>query len=195
LQTVNSSSIHRSLVLDVTRKVFSSWFYVCIAAVIATVFWIVFNTFDQLLFFSPVLAFYLPKDAVVDFILSNITAGLLGVVISMNIYALKQRHSLNNQGKKIGTTSTAASIFSGSSLGILSTACASCSSSLGFVLLSVLGSGLGVTVSTFLSNYQMPLRLVSVAILLWSCYSVSKSVAAESCSIVNNDTHNNKGNN
>jgi hypothetical protein len=158
----------------------------------------VFTSIDQLLFFSPVLAFYLSKDAVVDFILSNITAGLLGVVISMNIYALRQRrHSLNNEGKKIGTTSTAASLFSGSSLGILSTACASCSSSLGFVLLSVFGSGLGVTLSTFLSNYQIPLHIVSVAILLWSYYSISKSIVAEGrCRrIVNNDTHNNKGNN
>ena len=91
-------------------------------------------------------------------------------------------------------TTATVSLLSGSTLGILSTVCASCSSSLGFIILSVFGSGLGVTVSTFLSNYQMPLRIVSVAILLWSYYSVSKSVVGESCSIVNNDTHNNKGN-
>ena len=40
--------------------VFSKWPYVAIAGVVATGFWIIFNVFDQLLFFSPVLFFYLP---------------------------------------------------------------------------------------------------------------------------------------
>jgi hypothetical protein len=82
--------------------------------------------------------------------------------------------------------SNAASLFSGSTLGILSTACASCSSSLGFVLVSIFGSGLGVTVSTFLSTYQTPLRIISIGILLWSYYSVSKSLPIiDSCRLVN----------
>jgi hypothetical protein len=58
------------------------------------------------------------------------------------------------------------------------------------------GSGLGATVSTFLSNYQTPLRIVSVVILLWSYYSISKSLSTNSyCRIVNNDIHNNNNDN
>ena len=56
-----------------------------------TIFWIIFNIFDQLRFFSPVVIFYIPEDAVEGFILSNITAILVGVVISMNVYVI--RHS------------------------------------------------------------------------------------------------------
>jgi hypothetical protein len=61
--------------------------------------------------------------------------------------------------------------FSGSSIGVLSSTCASCSS-LGFLLMSTLG-GAGITISTFLSNYQTPLRIVSIALLLWAYYSIS----------------------
>ena len=73
------------------KLVFSNWEYCIIAGSIASVFWIVFNVFDQLLFFSPIVTFYLPPDAVVGFILTNITSILLGIVVSMNIYVL--RHS------------------------------------------------------------------------------------------------------
>jgi len=39
-----------------TKMVFSNWPYIAIAAAVAALFWIIFNVFDQLLFFSPVLA-------------------------------------------------------------------------------------------------------------------------------------------
>ena len=49
-----------------------------------------FSFFDQLLFFSPILVFYLLRDAIGNFILSLITTGILGMVISMNIYGQQQ---------------------------------------------------------------------------------------------------------
>jgi hypothetical protein len=125
------------------------------------------NGFDQLLFFSPVFVFYLPDDAVTGFILSNITAVLMGIVVGMNVYVF--RHS---KGLKI----TAASFFSGSTLSALSSTCASCSS-LGFLLVYTFG-GLGVTASTFLSDYQIPLRIISVALLIWALYSISNKLTA-----------------
>ena len=73
------------------QMVFSKWIYVLIAGSIASIFWILFNIFDQLLFFSPIVIFYLPPDAVVGFILTNLTSILLGIVVSMNAYVL--RHS------------------------------------------------------------------------------------------------------
>ena len=129
------------------------------------IFWIVFNVFDQLLFFSPVVTFYLPGDAVGGFILSNVTAILVGAVVSMNLYVI--RHS---KGLKTGIMS----LFSGSSLSVLSSTCASCSS-LGFLLISTFG-GLGVTASTYLTNYQVPLRVVSILLLIWAYYSISRKL-------------------
>ena len=36
------------------KIVFSSWIYIVLAGAVASIFWIIFNIFDQLLFFSPV---------------------------------------------------------------------------------------------------------------------------------------------
>ena len=160
-----------------TKMVFSNWQYIAIAAAVAALFWIILNVFDQLLFFSPVLVFYLPSDAVAGFILSNTTSILLGMVVSVNIYVL--RHS--SMKRKLSVSS----LFSGSSLSVLSSTCASCSS-LGFVLISAFG-GVGVTVSTFLTNYQIPLRVVSILLLIWAFYSISKKLI-ESCMIKNSFT-------
>jgi hypothetical protein len=93
------------------------------------------------------------------------------MVVSMNVYVL--RHS---RGMKFNTAS-----FSGSSIGVLSSTCASCSS-LGILLVSTLG-GAGITLSAFLSNYQTPLRIISIALLLWAYYSISSRLT-RSCNIV-----------
>jgi hypothetical protein len=153
------------------KLVFSGWAYLVLGGVVTAIFWIIFNVFDQLLFFSPVVTFYLPEDALGGFILSNITAILAGAVISMNIYVI--RHS---KGLKAGFLS----IFSGSSLSVLSSTCASCSS-LGFLLISTFG-GIGVTASTFLTNYQIPLRVISILILIWALCSISRKLT-DTCRI------------
>ena len=166
--TSANASIRRSFIqrldsmLISIKLVFSHWEYIALGGTIAIIFWIVFNVFEQLLFFSPIVIFYLPEDAITGFILSNLTAILLGMVVSMNVYVLRQ---------SIGQKFNATSFFSGSSIGVLSSTCASCSS-LGFLLVSTLG-GAGVTLSTFLSNYQTPLRILSIALLLWAYYSIS----------------------
>jgi hypothetical protein len=112
----------------------------------------------ELLFFSPVWIFYLPDDAYYSFILTNITSILLGMVVSMNIYIL--RHSKLKLSK---------SLFSGSSLGLAASTCASCSS-IGFALTSTLG-GIGILISNFFTVYEIPLRILSVVILIYAIYS------------------------
>lgn len=152
------------------KIVFSKWSYILIASATALTFWIISSILDQLLYFTPIVFFYLPEDAVIGFILATITSILLGIVVSMNIYVFK------NTKMKIKT----GSFFSGSSLSVLSSTCASCSS-LGFLLVSTLGAT-GVTASTFLSNYQTPLRLLSIGLLAWAFYSVNRQLM-KSCMI------------
>jgi hypothetical protein len=159
-------------IITASRLVFSNWPYLVLGGAVTTIFWIIFNVFDQLLFFSPVVTFYLPDDAVTGFILSNITAVLAGVAVSMNLYVI--RHQTKGLRKGI------LSLFSGSSLGIISSTCASCSS-LGFLLISTFG-GLGLTASTILTDYQTPLRMVSVILLVWTYLSTSKKLTS-SCII------------
>jgi len=136
-QTMVGGRIIRAMILSI-KIVFNSWTYIAVAGAVASIFWIIFNIFDQLLFFSPVFVFYLPDDAFVGFILSNITAILLGIMVSMNTYVLRHSH-------RSGTSF--ASFFSGSTISVLSSTCASCSS-MGFLLVSVLG-GAGVTASIY----------------------------------------------
>ena len=150
------------------KMVFSGKIYVLIAASVAVSFWIVFNTFDQLLFFSPSVIFYMRDGAWLGFMLSTVAAMLIGIVASMNIYAL--RHSIS---KSLG------SLFSGSSVGVSTSVCASCSS-LALVLTTSLGTT-GLAISTFLSNYQIHLHLLSVVILILAYYSVHKKITT-SCS-------------
>jgi hypothetical protein len=70
------------------KMVFSNPFYIAIAAAVFTTFWIIFNLFDQLLFFSPIVTFYLPEDAITGFVLTNITSILMGILVAMNVYVL-----------------------------------------------------------------------------------------------------------
>ena len=146
--------------------------YIGLTILVFTLFWIFFNVFDELLYFSPILYFYLPNDAIAGFILSTASALLLGVVVSMNIYLLR------NSSIKLDK-----SLISSSFLTILSSACASCSS-IGFVLISTFGST-GIIATAFLTNYQIPLRLVSIGILILALYTVCRRTT-------NNCTLNNK---
>jgi len=147
------------MILSSFKQVFSNRFYIFLASVIFTSFWIVFNVLGELLFFTPVLVFWLPSDAIPVFVLSNIISVLMGIVLSMNVYILKNIKVKMNK-----------SSFLGSTVGMTAGGCASCST-VGFVLLTSFGTA-GVAASTFLSIYQIPLLIGSIALLLWSYYSI-----------------------
>ena len=149
------------------KIVFSNPIYVIISLLVATLFWIMLNVAAELLFFSPIWVFYLPDDAIFGFILTNITAVLVGIVVSMNIYIIR------NSKLKLSK-----SLFSGISIGLISSTCASCSS-IGFALVSTFG-GIGILISNFLSVYEIPLRIISIAILIYAIYS-SHNRITKSC--------------
>jgi len=146
------------------RAVFSCRGNLALAVGVAIIFWILFNFLDGLLFFSPYLDFYfpLPQDAILGFILSSITAPLIGAVISMNIYIARNSGSI---GK---------SFLSGSSLGTVSSICAGCSS-VGFYLATTFGAA-GVAASAVMSNFQLPLRLIAIGLLVWAYYSAHRKI-------------------
>lgn len=158
-------------VLDAFKIVYGSnpILYIGLAILVSALFWIFFNVYEELLYFSPILYFYLPDDAIVGFILSTASALLLGVVISMNSYLLK--NSIIKLDK---------SLISSSFLTTITSFCASCSS-IGFVIISTFGSA-GIIATSFLTNYQIPLRLVSLGILILALYTVSRRLM-NSCSV------------
>ena len=149
------------------RIVFSNPLYLITCAIVTILFWIILNIAGELLFFSPIWVFYLPDDAVFGFTLTNITAVLIGIVVSMNTYIIV------NSNLKLSR-----SLFSGTSIGLISSTCASCSS-IGFVLVSTFG-GIGILISNFFSVYEIPLRIISIAILVYAIYSAHNRIT-KSC--------------
>lgn len=160
------------MILSSFTQVFQNRFYIFLASLIFTSFWIMFSVLGELLFFSPILVFYLPSDAIPVFILSNVISALMGIVLSMNLYVLK------NTKVKINKSS-----FFGSIVGMAAGGCASCST-LGFVLLTSFGAA-GVAASTFLSMYQIPLLISSTGLLFWSYYSIHNKLT-KSCTFRTN---------
>lgn len=152
-----------SLPLSV-KVVFSNPSYVVMAVAVAIPFWIFFNVFDQLLFFEPIWIFYLPEDAYLGFIMTTTISVLLGILISMNVYVLHQSKIKISRG----------TLFSGSSLSIISGVCSSCSS-VGFLLISTFGS-IGVIASNLLTIYQIPIRITSLAILIFALYTIHRKI-------------------
>ena len=155
------------MILSSFKQVFSNKFYIFLASIIFASFWIVFSVLGELLFFTPVFVFHLPSDAIPVFILSNVISALMGIVLSMNVYVLKNTKVKMNK-----------SSFMGSFVGMAAGGCASCSS-IGFVLLTIFGTA-GVAASTFLSVYQTPLLIGSIGLLLWSYYSIHNKLT-KSC--------------
>ncbi len=151
--------------------VFSDKVYVALAAAVAVAFWLVFNILDGILLLSPPAFFYpIPDDALPGFALSHVTAALVAMVVCMNVYLFR---NMNTGGAKT-------SLLSGSTLGTVSSMCAGCSS-VGFYLAATFGTA-GVAASTFLSNYQLPLRLLAIGLLIWAYYSAHRRIT-KSCSL------------
>jgi hypothetical protein len=144
----------------VTRTAFSNPLYLIIASIAGLVFWIVTNTFDNILFFSPFLAFYVPNDMLGVFFLSCINSILVAVLVNFNLHIIRDLKLRISKSAVAGTT-----------ISVISSACASCST-LGFILASTFG-GLAVVVSNFLSGNQTIIREISTLILLiavCTCY-------------------------
>ena len=175
----SSTKNFRNTILSAFKTVYLSnpILYFGISIIVFSSFWIFFNMLDQLLFFSPIVYFYIPDDAVLGFIITNTSATLLAIVFSMNVYVIR------NADLKLDK-----SLLSGSLLGIVSSTCASCSS-VGFLIISTFG-GAGIIATGFLTNYQIPLKLLSIGILIWALYVVYNRIT-KSC-MVNHDDDDNK---
>jgi hypothetical protein len=159
--------------VKVMRMVFSKKEYIGIAIAVSAIFFVIFNVLDEYLFFSPLLAFDVPPDAYGNFALSIAIITLLGIVISMNVYMFR---TIGVKLKQSGTW------LSGSFIATATGACGC--TSLGFAIISTFG-GAGVFASSFLTNYQIPLKIASLAILVFAYYSVRKNMI-KSCAVRKN---------
>jgi hypothetical protein len=159
--------------VSVMRMVFSNIAYIGIAVALSAIFFVIFNALDGYLFFSPFFAFHVPPDSYPNFVLSIAIIVLLSIVISMNVY------SFRNMKAKLKESST---WLSGSFIATASGVCGC--TSVGFAIISSFGSA-GIAASSFLTNYQIPLKIVSLMVLVFAYYSIRNNMI-KSCAIRKN---------
>ena len=147
------------------QLVFSQHKYVLLSIAIFAGLLVLLSVVSEYIFLQPIATFYVPSEDVVGFTLVVIVAALSALVVSMSVFRVKMLHTRHLSGSVVGP-------IIGASAGVCS-----CGST-GFAIISTFGT-IGGTATAFLSNYEIPLRLVSIGILAYTYYVTSKGIAAQ----------------
>ena len=118
------------------------------------------------LFLEPYIIFSIYPESIVNFSLILILSIFAGIVISMNIFRIRQIKKTN----KIGV-----SLF-GTIIGASAGAC-SCGP-VGFSIITTFGTAGGIA-TAFLDMYEIPLRVISIGILIVVFFTSLKSLKNE----------------
>lgn len=153
--------------MQTLKLVFSNLRYSLLAVSIFLTMLIGLLILSEYIFYDPFIAGHIPKDTEFGFSLIVILSGLSALVLPMNVYRI---NILKNSTKKIGGT-----VF-GSFIGAAAGAC-SCGP-IGFAIISTFGS-VGATSLTFLTNYEIPIRLAAIGLLGITYYTTVKSLNIE----------------
>jgi hypothetical protein len=150
------------------KLVFSNYRYIILATAIFVGMLIPLSIISEFIFLEPYVITYIPSDQALSFFLIVVLSALAGLVLSMNVYRINAFR--NSPKKKMG-----GGIF-GSIIGAAAGAC-SCGP-IGFAVISTFGAAGGVA-TAFLSNYEIPIRLVAIGILALTYFTTTKSLAIE----------------
>lgn len=156
------------------KLVFSDYRYIILAASIFVGMLIPLSIISEFIFLEPYVIAHIPSGNELSFSLIVILSSLAGLVLSMNVYrinAFRNSPKIKNFG---------GGIFS-SIIGAAAGAC-SCGP-IGFAIISTFGAAGGVA-TAFLTNYEIPIRLASIAILAYTYFITTKAFAVE-CKINN----------
>ena len=153
--------------------VFSNLKYVALASAIFVSMVIGLLILSEYIFLEPYVIGHLPSGSELGFILIIILSALSALVLPMNIFRINM---LKTSKQKMG-----GGIF-GSIIGAAAGAC-SCGP-IGFAVISTFGS-VGATATSFLTNYETPIRIVAIAILVITFFTTVKSLNIE-CKINSN---------
>ena len=156
------------------KLVFTNPKYLGLSTVIFTAMMIPLSYIAEYLFLKPKLTLFVPDYSAFGFMLIVMVSALTGIVLSMGIYRIVM---LKSSKKKMGSG------FIGSMIGASAGAC-SCGS-IGFAVISVFGA-VGGAATSFLANYEIPLRLLSIAILVATYFYMVRGLTSE-CKIPSNN--------
>ena len=148
------------------RIVYSNPLYILTSIGIFFLLFIPLISISEFLYFEPFLVFSIYLETIPSFVLIVILSCLSAVAVSLNIYRVK----LIKETKKLGT-SILGTIF-GASAG----AC-SCGP-IAFSLITTFGTA-GSIATSFVTVYEIPIRLISIGILTAVVYVTVKSLSRE----------------
>jgi len=149
------------------KSVFSNFKYLILSFVIFTSMLIGLLILSEYIFLEPYVVSHLPSGTEFGLFLIVLLSALSALVIPMNIFRIS---ILKSSKQKMS-----GSIF-GSLFGSIAGAC-SCGP-IGFAVISTFGS-IGATATAFLTNYELPIRLIAIAILTVTYFTTVKSLKIE----------------
>ena len=148
------------------KLVFSNYRYSTISILITLGLFFSLSIVSEYLFIEPYVVFSVYPETAFNFSLIVIISILAGMVVGMNIFRVR----LVKKVRKIGSSIT------GTVIGASAGAC-SCGP-IGFSIITTFGTT-GSIASSFLTNYEIPLRLISIAILVLVLWTTLKSISRE----------------
>ena len=153
--------------MSMLKLIFSNIRYVVLSGTIFAVMTFGLLFMSEYIFLEPYVVSHLPSGSELGFILILMISSLSALVLPMNIYRI---NILKKSKQKMG-----GGIF-GSVIGAAAGAC-SCGP-IGFAVISTFGS-VGATATAFLTNYEIPIRIIAIIILVITYFTTIKSLRIE----------------
>ncbi len=149
------------------KLVFSNFKYLALATAIFVSMLIGLLILSEYIFLDPYVVSHIPSGTEFGFVLIVTISALSALVLPMNIFRI---NILKKSKQKMG-----GGIF-GSIIGAAAGAC-SCGP-IGFAVISTFGS-VGATATAFLTNYEIPIRIIAIIILVITYFTTIKSLKSE----------------
>ena len=149
------------------KFVFSNPRYLFLSITIFTSMLIGLLILSEYIFLEPYVVSHIPSGTEFGFVLIVTISALSALVLPMNIFRI---NILKKSKQKMG-----GGVF-GSIIGAAAGAC-SCGP-IGFAVISTFGS-VGATVTAFLTNYETPIRIIAIGILVVTYFTTVRSLKIE----------------
>jgi hypothetical protein len=153
--------------VNTIKLVFSNFKYLVLSTVFFSTMVIGLLILSEYVFLEPYVVSHIPSGTELGFVLILIISVLSALVIPMNIFRI---NILKKSKQKMS-----GGIF-GSVIGAAAGAC-SCGP-IGFAVISTFGS-VGATATAFLTNYEIPIRIIAIGILTITYFTTVRSLKVE----------------
>ena len=147
-------------------RIFRNPLYVMLTMVIAIGYCLMLLFLDQFLFVQPYFVAYVPVNSLGLFGIDLVLSFLTGLVSAVSIHEIKSNANRSGRATRAGLIGMLAAVFAG--------ACPC------YYLVPLLaaaggfGGVLGVT-GIFFSVYEIPIKLVSIIVMLAACYGLERA--------------------